>query len=102
LAKLGTLATTDTHALEAAAETMAEAREARAAIEKEGRFYTSPTRDGGTMIRPHPALASMQDADKRLRAWLIEFGLTPASRGKVSTNTPADTAASDPLARYVQ
>lgn len=56
--------------------------------------------EAGYMERVRPAVAAFQDADRRLRAWLIEFGLTDASRGKV-TGAPEDPdGADDPLARY--
>lgn len=50
------------------------------------------------MERPRPALAAFQDADRRLKGWLIEFGLTDASRGKVQTKSPSTE--DDPLSKY--
>lgn len=41
-----------------------------------------------TKVRPEVAL--FQDADRRLRAWLIEFGLTDVSRGKVEKAPTGD------------
>jgi phage terminase small subunit len=35
------------------------------------------------MIRPHPLVAMLADADRRYRGWESEFGLTPASRPRV-------------------
>lgn len=52
------------------------------------------------MERPRPAVAAFQDADRRLKGWLIEFGLTDASRGKVTGAPEGEGAADDPLARY--
>jgi P27 family predicted phage terminase small subunit len=40
------------------------------------------------MIKAHPAAIMKADAWKRLRAMLAEFGMTPASRSKVSINKP--------------
>src|SRR3712207_9351656 len=44
----------------------------------------------------HPAVALAADADRRLKSWLNEFGLTPASRSRVSASTEPD---SNPLDR---
>jgi P27 family predicted phage terminase small subunit len=40
--------------------------------------------NGDCMIKAHPAAIMKADAWKRLRAMLAEFGMTPASRSKVS------------------
>ena len=56
--------------------------------------------DEDYMERVRPAVAAFQDADRRLKGWLIEFGLTDASRGKVSGSAEEDPAAGDPLAAY--
>jgi phage terminase small subunit len=54
------------------------------------RYYTSRTREGSLMIRPHPAMAVRQDAWKRVTVLLREFGMTPASRTRISaTESPA-------------
>lgn len=51
------------------------------------------------MERQRPQVAMFQDADRRLRAWLIEFGLTDASRGKVPAGDPGKKE-EDPAAKY--
>ncbi len=51
------------------------------------------------LIKAHPAAIMKADAWKRLRAMLAEFGMTPASRSKVSTKTPD---AVDPLAEFMK
>jgi P27 family predicted phage terminase small subunit len=57
------------------------------------------SRDKGSyMERVRPAVAAFQDADRRLKGWLVEFGLTDASRGKVTMQKPKDE--DDVLARY--
>jgi P27 family predicted phage terminase small subunit len=65
-------------------ETYAEREELKETLETEGRFQMVTTGSGDAMKRAHPAVAAFQDADRRLKGWLIEFGLTDASRGKVN------------------
>ena len=52
------------------------------------------------IVRIHPAVAARANADNRLRAYLLEFGLTPAARNKaaVAPDTPDDTDQTD---RYI-
>lgn len=52
------------------------------------------------MERQRPQVAMFQDADRRLKGWLIEFGLTDASRGKVGGGEPPAGKPNDPLAAY--
>ena len=65
-------------------ETMAEWAEARQAVHTRGLTYDTTTVSGGTMRRPNPEVAIAADAMKRALRMLTEFGLSPASRGKVS------------------
>ena len=58
------------------------------------------TTDNGPIERIRPASQAFGDADRRLRYWLTEFGLTDASRGKVAVKDAAESAEDDPLARY--
>ena len=45
----------------------------------------SGTAIGGTVMRrPHPEVSQLSDLTRQLRGWLSDFGLTPASRSKVS------------------
>lgn len=84
--------------LAALCECYAEWRELGDDLRANGRFQKVTTGSGDEMERVRPALAAYQDADRRLRAWLIEFGLTDASRAKVS-GTPEDDA-DNPLAEF--
>jgi P27 family predicted phage terminase small subunit len=68
-------------------------------LRENGHTQIVQTRDG-QVERLRPAAQAFSDADKRLRAWLIEFGLTDASRGKVSVPEEFGAGADDPLARY--
>lgn len=59
------------------------------------------TYETGSMVRTRPQVALRSEADKRLRQYLIEFGLTPAARTKVP-RAPVDTdAPDDPIDRYL-
>jgi P27 family predicted phage terminase small subunit len=79
----------------------AEWTELREDIAKNGRFHTTKSEKTGEMERLRPAVRIFSDCDKRLRAWLIEFGLTDASRAKVSAfKPPQGDAGTDPLGRY--
>ena len=68
--------------------------EARAAIERDGAYYTGPT----GVMRAHPLLGARSDASKRMLTLLAELGMTPASRSKVSA-APTDEQ-DDPAAEY--
>lgn len=59
-----------------------------------------PDGEGSYMERLRPAVSAFQDCDRRLKGWLIEFGLTDASRGKVSAADSGKGEGDDPLARY--
>lgn len=96
-------------ALEALCACFAEWHELADDIRKHGRFQTVAVASSGAKVeRPRPAVAALRDADRRLKGWLIEFGLTDASRGKVHTggfSVPDETRDEeplddDPIARY--
>jgi P27 family predicted phage terminase small subunit len=53
----------------------------------DGRYYRTTNQAGSDMWRQHPALALKSDADKRIRGWCAEFGLTPASRTRLTVGT---------------
>lgn len=93
---MGVLTTADTLALEVLAEAYADWLGARDALEEFGsRYYETVNQTGGVMHRAHPAVAVMQDADKRIKAWLSEFGLTPSARSRVSGNGEKDTSSAE-------
>lgn len=107
LATRGQLSPDSTPSLIALCAVFAEWTELRDDLRKAGRFQRVLTVAGADkktpsdedyMERPRPALAAFQDADRRLKGWLIEFGLTDASRGKVQTKAPS--LEDDPLAKY--
>lgn len=58
---------------------------ARAAIAREGRFYSVETKSGGRLKRAHPAVRVGAEAWRRYVAGLALFGLAPSLRAKVQT-----------------
>jgi phage terminase small subunit len=42
----------------------------------------------------------LADADRRFKAWLVEFGLTPAARSKVHVQNPDEDEKQDPLQEF--
>lgn len=53
----------------------------------DGHYYKTINQSGSTMWRAHPALALKSDADRRIRGWCAEFGLTPAARTRLVVGT---------------
>lgn len=47
-------------------------------------FYTTST----GLVKKHPAVAMVAEADKRYSAWMSKFGLSPSDRDKVSKVEP--------------
>lgn len=92
----------DSLALQLLTETMAEWAEARQAVIGTGSragvglVYEMLTESGQTMRRPNPEVAQASDAMKRALRMMTEFGLTPASRSKVSALGDGD--GNDPFA----
>lgn len=69
-------------------------------IRSDGRTYWTMTAAGESIEKAKPQVGMLADADRRFKAWLTEFGLTDASRGKASGSAPVDPSAKDPLAAY--
>jgi len=99
LDRSGVLTEADAAALEQVAETYAEIVALRQDIAANGRFQVVETKAGGEMERMRPAYSALMDADRRLKAWLVEFGQTPAARSKVKSNGE-DAEKEDPAARF--
>lgn len=94
---LGVLTALDAMALERLCECYAEILEYQATLDaredpKTGeigcRTYETTTVAGGRMVRVYPEVALLADADRRFKAYLGDFGLTPATRSKVSGTSP--------------
>ena len=78
-------------------DALAEYVKARTAYLADGMTYETTGKSGDTMIRAHPAVGIAADAWRRAKLMATEFGLTPASRAKVSVN---DADPADPLAEW--
>ena len=90
LAARGVLTEADGLALAMLCEALADWQAARDAIDAAGgETYEARTESGAVMHRAHPAVAMRNDAWRRVQAAMAEFGLSPASREKVSANAPA-------------
>ena len=98
LDEMGVLTAADVFAIEVLCEAIADHRDAGETIAAEGRFYETTTKEGSAMWRLHPAVALRSDADRRVRGWCAEFGLTPSARSRIET-TPKQ--AEDPSAKYL-
>jgi P27 family predicted phage terminase small subunit len=77
------LSEADGEALALAADALADYVQARKVIEKQGHSYEATTEAGAIIVRKRPEVTIASDAWKRARLMLLEFGLTPAARGKV-------------------
>ncbi|HCR1107425.1 TPA: phage terminase small subunit P27 family [Klebsiella aerogenes] len=98
LDKIGVLTLLDGNALELLIEAYAEYRQHCEELDAEGYTYRTTSTTGETVIKAHPAAAMKSDAWKRVRAMLGEFGMTPASRAKVSTKHGGEE---DPLQAFL-
>ena len=63
------------------------------------RYYTTRTKEGSLMIRPHPAMTERKDAWDRVLKMLDRFGMSPSMRTKVSAAGESDV---DPFEAYLQ
>ena len=61
---------------------------------------SATTATGDLMCRPNPEVTIASDAMRRSLRMLAEFGLTPASRGKVSAL--GDNGSLDPFAQMLE
>jgi P27 family predicted phage terminase small subunit len=87
LDRMAVLTEADPLALERLCETLVEIEELKDDIREHGRYQQVETKVGGVMERARPAVGMLQDADRRVRAWLTEFGLTPSARARVPTRS---------------
>jgi P27 family predicted phage terminase small subunit len=98
LDRLGLLTELDAFALEQLCENYVEILDLRAAIAKHGRTQSVETQYD-TVVRARPEVGMLSNAERRFRAMMAEFGLTPSARSRV-TATPDDASHSDPAAAY--
>lgn len=110
---MGVLTVADELALERLCECYAELEEARASL---ARPVLASGKDGepveiaaagqvtyvthsanGSMVRARPEVAAIAEADRRLKGYLAEFGLTPSTRSRVKAEGGGER---DPLDAY--
>lgn len=100
LDRMGVLTEADSVALEMLCEAYADYLAARVELKAFGSdYYATETAGGDKMHRVHPAVAQKNDADRRIRAWLAEFGMTPSARARVRTDGQTEE---DPAASYFE
>lgn len=81
---MGVLTVADAIAFERLVLTFIEVRELSADVELWGRTYETRNEAGSIMYRARPEAGMLADADRRLKAYLGDFGLTPSTRSRVS------------------
>ena len=104
LHRLGLVALIDQAALSAYCVAVAEVEQATATLEAEGRVCVWPIFDKqgeklGERLKAHPCVAMQRDAMAKVKAFVSEFGLSPASRTRVH-GKPADGAADGREGRF--
>ena len=100
LNEMGVLTVADGWALDRLAANFVEIQEWEAIIETDGRMVDQVMSDGETVRRiPNPACVNHSDAEKRFKAYMCEFGLTPSSRSRVNAK-PKEKENQDPAAKY--
>ena len=82
LEKLGVISDLDEMSLEMLAEAWEDYKAARSIIKTLGPTYESETATG-TIRRPNPEVAIMQEAWNRVYKLVQHFGLTPSSRARI-------------------
>lgn len=91
LEDMGILSLVDALAIEMLCEAYADFVRASADLKAFGSsYYETVNEAGSVMYRAHPALAKKQDADRRIRGWLAEFGLTPSARSRIKLGNDGD------------
>lgn len=87
LDRMGILTEVDAVGLELLCEAYADLLKARDELDAFGSdYYETVNQSGGVMHRAHPAVAVRNDAERRIKAWLAEFGMTPSARSRVRVN----------------
>lgn len=89
----------DKAALVLLTDVLAQWHSVRVAIAKRGRVYELLS-DGGKVFKARPEVAMEADLWKRALRMLTEFGLTPASRGKVAALGASE--GKDPFAEMME
>ena len=90
LTTMRVLTEADLHALEAYCATYSRWRYAESQLEKYGVVLVSGPANERT-FKASPYISIAEAALKNMRTWMNEFGITPASRSRVSAEKPAPT-----------
>lgn len=105
LIELGVLSQVDGKALAAYCECFAQWRRAMEEVEERGILIEEPIvalvsgEVVGYKIKRNPAVSMANDQLKLMKSYLVEFGLTPASRGRLKIEKPEGEA--DPMDAYL-
>ncbi|HBP27933.1 MAG TPA: phage terminase small subunit P27 family [Advenella kashmirensis] len=99
LDQMGVLTIADSLALERLCDCYADILECQEKIKEHGRIYTTVDAQENTLIKGNPAVGQLRAADSQFKSYLVEFGLTPAARTKITVN-PDDNEKDDPLAEF--
>lgn len=94
----GIITIVDGKALELLTEAYSEWKAARQVVQEKGATYSTITLQGAEMIRPRPEVGIAQDAWKRIKSILPEFGLTPSARVRLTVDQIEDV---DPIEDYL-
>lgn len=108
LAQLGVLTEIDGKALAAYCEYFAQWRQALDEVRERGITVEEPIvkfADGeseiiGYKYKRNPAVSIANDAAKLMKSFLVEFGLTPSSRGRLRIDAKPDS--DDPMDAYLR
>ena len=82
--KMKIITQVDREALVTIAQLMVQRDYCTADIKEHGYFYKVRGRNG-EQKKKNPAIDVLSETRRQIRAWFVEFGLTPASREKVKT-----------------
>lgn len=97
----GVLTTADRQALALTCSALAEHQAARAVLAAGGSTYEAEAASGAILHRERPEVRVANDAWRRAMRGLVEFGLTPASRGRLDVEPGAAAACrGDPTAEF--
>ena len=99
LIKLKVLTEADRMALGMLCDVYGEYLDARDVVRHKGMTYETRTTMGGLKIQTRPEVFIAADAWRRTAAMMQQFGLTPASRSKVSATDEADE---DPIEAFLR
>lgn len=105
LERLGLLTMVDQTALASYCQAHAELIEATKRLDKDGRIidipvYNKTGEEVGSIQKQHPAVKLQRDAFTRVKQFLAEFGLTPASRARLQVDNAEEKT--DPFEAFLR